>query len=370
MKRLTLLLSSALLLAALAACGATSAPTAATGGASAAPAAAAGTTGGPTAVATRGTAIAPATPTRSGGPLRKLTIGLGYVPDIQFAPFYVAQARGYFRDEGLDVEFQQSSDGDVLKLIGTGALTFGLAGGEEVLIARSQGVPVTSVGTLYQKYPVTVAALERANIRTVADLKGRTIGVPGRYGATYVGLLALLDSAGLKESDVRLREIGFTQVGALTQGQVEAIVGYTNNEPVQLRALGEAITTINVFDRVNLVSNGLVADEKTLGNDPELVRAVVRATLRGVRDTIADPDAAVSLSVPLIPGASDKRAQLRAVLDATLLLLQSDQMTAHGLGYGDPAIWSSSRDLLLRLKLLGGDIDLAKTFSNAYLPTK
>ena len=237
MKRLTILVLSALLLVALAACGATPTPTAGTSGASVAPTVGSG--------ATPGTG---ATPTRSGGPLRKLTIGLGYLPDIQFAPFYVAQARGYFRDEGLDVDFKQGLDVDVLKLIGTGALNFGVAGGDEVMIARSQGVPLVYVGTWYQKYPVTVVALEKANIRTVAELKGRTIGVPGRYGATYIGLLALLDSAGLKESDVQLREIGFTQVQALTQGQVDVIVGYTNNEPVQLRALGQTITTINVFD--------------------------------------------------------------------------------------------------------------------------
>ncbi len=359
MKRLTILVLSALLLVALAACGATPTPTAGTSGASVAPTVGSG--------ATPGTG---ATPTRSGGPLRKLTIGLGYIPDIQFAPFYVAQARGYFRDEGLDVDFKQGLDVDVLKLIGTGALNFGVAGGDEVMIARSQGVPLVYVGTWYQKYPVTMVALEKANIRTVAELKGRTIGVPGRYGATYIGLLALLDSAGLKESDVQLREIGFTQVQALTQGQVDVIVGYTNNEPVQLRALGQTITTINVFDKVNLVSNGLVTDEKTANNDPELVRAVVRAVMRGIRDTIADPDAAVTLSLPTIPGAADKRDQLRAVLDATLPVLQGDQTTAHGLGYADPAAWSSSRDLLLRLKVLGGDIDLAKTYSNAYLPTK
>ncbi len=359
MKRLAILVLSTMLVSVLAACGAATTSTASGSGGRGAPTAVTGATPG-----------AGATATRSGGPLRKVTIGLGYIPDIQFAPFYVAQARGYFRDEGLDVEFKQGFDVDVLKLLGTGALNFGVAGGDEVLIARSQGVPLVYVGAWFQKYPVTVMALDKAHIRTVAELKGRTIGVPGRYGATYVGLLALLDSAGLKESDVQLREIGFTQVPALTQGQVDAVVGYTNNEPVQLRALGQAITTINVFDKVNLASNGLVTDEKTANGDPALVRAVVRATMRGIQDTIADPAAAVTLSTPTIPGAADKRDQLRAVLDATLPLLQSAQATAHGLGYSDPAAWPTTRDLLLRLKLLGGDIDLTKTYSNDYLPTR
>ncbi|CAA9575172.1 MAG: Predicted riboflavin ABC transporter, substrate-binding component [uncultured Thermomicrobiales bacterium] len=354
MRRVMNLALGVLLLLTLAGCGAAATPTA-------------GVSSAPTAGAGGGVA---ATPSRSGGALRKVTIGLGYIPDVQFAPFYVAKERGYFREEGLEVEFKQGFETDVLKLLGTGALNFGVAGGDEMMIARSQGVPLVYVGTWFQKYPITVVALEGANIRRAEDLKGRTIGIPGRYGATYIGLRALLDSAGLKESDVQLREVGFNQVQALTQGQVEAVVGYANNEPVQLRALGKAITTINVFDRVSLVSNGLITDEKTQRDDPELVRAVTRAILRGIRDTLANPDEAVTLSMPTIPGAAEKREQLRAVLAATLPLLESAQTGTNGLGYCDPASWATSRDLLKRLGFLGGDFDLDKAYTNAFLPKR
>lgn len=334
---------------------------------------------GPSAGATRaagggasasGAASGVATAARAGGPLRKLTLGLGYIPDIQFAPFYVAKERGYFRDEGLDVEFKQGFETNVLQLLGTGALNFGVVGGDELLIARSQGVPIVYVGTWFQKYPITVVALESAGIRTVADLKGRTVGVPARSGATYVGLRALLDGAGLKESDVQLREVGFTQVQALTQKQVDAVVGYTNNEPVQLRALGQAITTINVFDSVDLVSNGLITDEKTLREDPALVRSMTRAMVRGIQDVIAKPDEAVTLCIPYIPGSAQKRDQLRAVLDATLPIFQSQRATAQGYGYSDPAAWRSSADLLRKLGFLGTTVDVDKSFTNDFLPPK
>ncbi len=358
MGRLSRAISLLAVLLAVVGCGATATPT--TG--SAAPGSAA-----PSSAA--GTAVA-ATPSRTTGQLRKLTIGLGYIPDIQFAPFYVAKERGFFRDEGFDVEFKQGFETDVLKLLGTGALHFGVAGGDEVMVARSQGVPLVFVASWYQKYPVSVIALEKANIHTVADLKGRVIGVPGRFGATYTGLLALLDSAGLKESDVQLREVGFNQVQALTQGQVEAVMGYTNNEPIQLRGLGQAITTINVFDQVNLVSNGLITDEKTQREDPELVRAVVRAFLRGQEATIANPDEAVTVSIPTIPGSAEKRDQLRQVLAATLPLMESAQTAAHGQGYCDPAAWATSRDLLERLGFLGTKITAEEAYSNAFLPQR
>jgi NitT/TauT family transport system substrate-binding protein len=383
MKRLISLVGSVLVLAMLAACGAsataTVAPTTAPTRAAAASAAPASTSAvpatasrassaAPAAASAAPASAAPATPSRASGPLKKLTIGLGYIPDIQFAPFYVAQAKGYFRDEGLDVDFKQGFETDVLKLLGTGALNFGVAGGDELMVARSQGVPIIYVATWFQKYPVSVVAPESANIRSVADLKGKTIGVPGRFGATYVGLLALLDSAGLKESDVQLREIGFTQVQALTQKQVDAVVGYSNNEPVQLKALGLAITTFNVFDKVDLVSNGLITDEKTAQQNPELVRSVVRAFLRGVQDTISNPEEAITLSIPTIPGSADKRDQLRAVLAATVPIFQSAKNQAQGLGYSDPAAWTSSRDLLRKLGVLGSDIDVSKAYTNTFLP--
>jgi NitT/TauT family transport system substrate-binding protein len=298
-------------------------------------------------------------------------LGLGYIPDVQFAPFYVAKEKGYYRDEGLDVDFRQGFETDVLKLVGTGALQFGVASGDEVLVARSQGVPLLYVATWYQKFPVTVMALEGANIRRPEDLRGHTVGVPGRFGATYVGLRALLTSAGMSENDVRVREIEFTQVPALTQGQVEAAVGYTNNEPIQLRNLGRPITTINVFDYVQLVSNGLVTNEQTAAARPDLVERMVRATLRGLQDVIARPDEAVEITVAkYVPEAADRRAQLRQVLDASIPLWQSDLTAQRGLGYCDPAAWAASRDLLRRLNLLGGDVDLEKTFTNRYLPQR
>lgn len=363
MRRPAILGLAFILMLALSGCGAaataTVAPTTAPSRTpSAAPASAAGAVG------------TPASAAPADGALRKVTIGLGYIPDVQFAPFYVAKERGYFREAGIDVEFKQGFDTNVLQLLGTGALGFGVVGGDELLVARSQGVPIVYVGSWFQKYPITVVALEGANIRTAADLKGRTIGVPMRSGATYVGLRALLDSAGLKESDVQIREVGFTQVQALTQKQVDAVVGYANNEPVQLRALGQAITTINVFDSVNLISNGMIVNEKTLSEDPALVRAIVAAMIRGVEDVIANPAEAVNLCIPYIPGSSEKRDQLRAVLDATLPLFQSPTATQNGFGYNDPAAWQSSADLLRKLGVLGSAVDVQKSFTNEYLPKR
>lgn len=360
---------------ALVACGASTAPPAistATPNATTTGAAGAAAGTAPPAATAASALTTPATPARAASPgaTTKLTIALGYIPDIQFAPFYMAQERGYFRDEGLDVTFNQSVETDVLKLVGTGALQFGVASGDEVMVARSQGVPVVYVAAWYQKYPVTIVARASANIHTVQDLKGHSVGVPGRFGTTYTGLLALLQQAGMSQSDVQIREVGFNQVQALSQNQVDAVVGYTNNEPIQLKNLGVDITTINVFDQVNLASNGLVTNEQTLRDNPALVRKVVRAVLRGTDDTIQHPDQAVDTTLAkYVPEAKDKRALERQVLDATIPLWQSPVTAQHGLGYSDPAAWTTTKDVLTKLKMLGGDVDPSQVYTNQFVPT-
>src|SRR5687768_9288257 len=181
-------------------------------------------------------------PTNEAGELPPIRLPMGYIPNIQFAPFYVAIEKGYFREAGIEIEFDYSFETDGVKLVGAGELPFAVVSGEQVLLARAQDVPVTYVAAWYQQYPISVIAKSDANISSAEDLKGKTIGLPGLFGANYVGLRALLFSAGLKESDVTLEEIGFNQVELMVAGNQEIIVGYAANEPIQLKAQGIDVT--------------------------------------------------------------------------------------------------------------------------------
>ena len=170
--------------------------------------------------------------------LTKVSIGLGYIPDIQFAPFYVAQSKGYYRDAGLDVTFHHGIVNDLIGSMVLGHDTFVFASGDEELVARSKGLKVVDVATIFQKYPVSLIVPANSPIHALADLKGHTIGEPGPFGSTHVGLLALLYQAHLTPDDVHIQSIGFTQVAALIGHHVDAVVGYSNNEPLQLQKTG------------------------------------------------------------------------------------------------------------------------------------
>jgi NitT/TauT family transport system substrate-binding protein len=132
--------------------------------------------------------------------LTKVTIALGYIPDVQFAPFYVALHKGYYRDEGLDVTLRNGIVTDLVGELGTGAnnVNFAAVSGDELIPARAAGVPVKYVMTWYRQYPVAAASIvgKGPTLSSPADLKGKVVGIPGPYGANYIGLQALL-KAGL-----------------------------------------------------------------------------------------------------------------------------------------------------------------------------
>jgi NitT/TauT family transport system substrate-binding protein len=163
----------------------------------------------------------PATPAA----LTTVRLPVGYVPNVQFAPLYVAMEKGYYRQNGLDVQMDYSFETDAVALVGANQLQFAIVSGEQVLLGRAQGLPLVYVMNWYQQFPVGVASRADQNVRQPADLKGKRIGTPVLYGASYIGLRALLEAGGLKENDVTLDTIGFNQVEALSAGQEQAVVG-------------------------------------------------------------------------------------------------------------------------------------------------
>jgi NitT/TauT family transport system substrate-binding protein len=298
------------------------------------------------------------------GALTKIRLPMGYIPNIQFAPFYVALQKGYFRNAGIEIEFDYKFETDGVALVGSGELPFAVVSGEQVLLARAQGLPVTYVAAWYQQFPVSVVARSETGVLIPQDLKGKKIGLPGLFGATYVGLRALLFEVEMDEKDVTLDSIGFNQVDLLAAGQQDIVVGYTANEPIQLKALGIPVTEIRVADYVQLASNGLLASEKVIRENPELVKAFVGAFLKGLADTISNPDEAFQLSESYIPNFSELDAGVQMqVLEASI-----EEWRAERPGYSDPKAWENMQDVLLNMGLIGDAMDLNKAFTNEFIP--
>ena len=289
---------------------------------------------------------------------------MGYIPNIQFAPVYVAIEKGYFRDAGFDVELEYGNEADAVALIGAGDQTFAIASGEQVLLARAQGLPVTYVAAWYDEYPVGVVSLSDENIRTLEDLAGKSVGIPGLYGASYIGFRALIDEAGLTEADVELLSIGFNQVEALVSNQVQSAVIYLANEPAVLRSQGYQVNVLAVADYLKLVANGLVTNEQTINEHPDQVERFNQALLKGITDAAEDPEEAYQISKKFVENLEEADEDLqKEILALSIELWQTDRP-----GYSDPTGWENMQEVLLDMGLLESPLNLEKAFTNDLLP--
>lgn len=292
--------------------------------------------------------------------LQRIRLPMGYIPDPQYAPWYVADHKGYFAEAGLEVEFDYIFETDGMALVAANELPFAIVSGEQVLLARSEQLPLVYVMAWYQQYPIGVVSKVERGIVTPQDLIGRQVGLSGFFGASFVGYTGLLSANGIAPTQVRAEDIGFTQYEAIRTDRVEAAVVYVANDPVRLQQDGIAVNLIRVADYVNLVSNGLITNEQTIRDNPELVQRFVAAALKGLRDTLADPDEAFEICRNYVEGLEDNR---RAVLDASMLLWETAEP-----GLIDPAAWQTTQDLLIEMGLLRGPLpDLEAAYTNRFV---
>lgn len=303
-------------------------------------------------------------PGTSAGALTDIRLPVGYIPNVQFAPLYVAIEKGYYSSEGLNVHVDYSMENDNAVLLGNDTIQFAVLSGEQVMLGRGQQLPLVYVMAWYQQYPVGVASKVAEGITQPADLAHKRIGLPGTYGASYIGLIALLDSAGLSEQDVSLDAIGFNQVEALTANKDDAVVIYSANEPEALKKQGVDVNVLKVSDYSPLVANGLVTNEKTLAANPELVQKMVRATLKGIDYVIAHPDESFEICKKYVENLANADQELQK----KVLLNSIEQWKADRLGLTDPANWENMQRILLKMKLLKEPLDLTKAYTNEFIP--
>ncbi len=356
---------------------------------------------------------------------RELTFFLTFVPNIQFSPVYVALERGYFEQRGyvgdapLNVVIEHGDEPLGVDLIAAGELQFGLVSGEQLLAARAAGRPVVFVHEWFQEYPVGVVVPDGSDIESVSDLAGRRVGIPGRFGASYSGLTALLTSNGMTEADIDLEEIGFNAPEVVCVGGVDASVIYINNEPLQIAnraAAGDCgdVTGVRVFPvaaAVDMVSNGIITNESTIAEDPRLVSDVVYAFDAGLRAVINNPAEAYLISADYVDGLpldeplraaletaaarqvewlaenptatreaiaerrvallTDLQAQFssNSLIQLEVLLASIELWDADRLGFSELESWEQTQAVLLEMGFMEAPLDdLSSAFTNDFLP--
>jgi NitT/TauT family transport system substrate-binding protein len=294
--------------------------------------------------------------------LQKVRVGLGYLPDVQFAPFYLGVVAGLYEAQGLEVTFQHGFATELYPLLAQGDLAF-VVGDAEDTMSFPSNPPFKYLLAMYQQTPSALFSVVDKNINTLEDLKGKRIGMPGLFGSSYTSLQAVLQAAGLTEQDVTIEQIGFTQVEAVLSDRVDVAMGYINNEPILLKNQGTAISVLDAGSYNPAPGNGVMTTERMLGN-PDLIRSFLRATQEAMVLTISDPQQAFEASKQYVENLGDDRME---VLMTSITLYTSEYTKANGIGFTDPEGWTKTLELLSSTGRVTTDLPADAFFSNEYL---
>lgn len=299
-----------------------------------------------------------------------VTLGLTYIPNVQFAPAYVAKEDGAFSKADVDVTIRHhGADEGLFTSLLAGGEDMVIATGDEMIQARSQGMDLISVGSYYAKYPVVIIVKEDSDIQSVADLKGKTVGLPGEYGSNYFGLLAALKEAGMTRDDITMSVIGFTQLAALAGDQVDAVVGFTNNDTVQFGLSNIAVREIPLVgnDDPPLVGADIVTNSEFARANPDAVRGVLAGLKAGMTTCVTDPTHAVNVTQAYDTNLTteDTVKAARATLEATnALFAPNGTVDLHQ----DVDTWGRMTQFLAGIEgVLGAKVDVERAVTNDYL---
>jgi len=218
----------------------------------------------------------------------------------------------------------------------------------------------------YKDYPVGIMAPKGKNILQPSELAKKKIGVPMLSGASYIGLRALLDAGQLKESDTTLDVIGFNQVEALSTGREDAAVIYVANEPIEMQSKGQDVDVLRVSDYLQLVSNGIITNEETLKNNPDLVKRMVQAMMKGVVEAAGNQDAAYETSKKYI----DNLDKADTAVQKKVLATSASMWQVTNPGSSDPKAWENMQAILLKMGLIKQPLDLTKAYTNQFAGLK
>ena len=224
-----------------------------------------------------------------------------------FGPFVLAKQRGYFKAEGLDITFQVAKGGvDVAKQVGAGNAVVGGGIGDTSIIVRPNGIPVKAVAVLGGGALMQLVLDKDKNLHTVKDLKGKTVTVLAYQDTTYFALLGMLASQGMTKDDVNAQAAGPVNVWKLfLSGQSDAFAS-TPDWTALVMGAKKNIEVIPSDSLFKSMAQAIIASDETIQKNPQLIQKIVTATLKGMKDIMADPAGAAADFVKATPELAGK----------------------------------------------------------------
>jgi NitT/TauT family transport system substrate-binding protein len=300
----------------------------------------------------------------------KVRLQIKWVPQAQFAGYFVALDKGYYADENLDVQIIPGGPDIVSEQqVANGQADFGVDWVASFLAFRDKGLPLVDVAQIYQSSGLMLISKKSQNIQSPADLKGKSVGV--WYGGNEFEFLALMDKLGYDpDKDLNVIKQGFTMDPFLA-GQMQAASAMTYNEYEVVLESGVNASDLNVIryndEGVGMLEDNLFAAEDTVANKPDLVQRFVRASVRGWRDAVANQSDAVGIVMKYVePGSTTQDHQTR-MMSEVAKLVQPDGTTADQIGVMDAGRFQTTADIAYKFHVINAPADPAKSYTNQFV---
>ena len=296
----------------------------------------------------------------------KVKIRLDWKAGAQHAPFYLGRQRGYYKDEGLDLDIiSGTGSSDTIKQVGSKAVEFGLIDALVLVQGAQQRVPAQSIAAYYQRTPIVLISPQAKPVTSPRQLlEGVRLGSK-KGSATFQGLVALLAANGMQIEQIKLVDIGFG-VQPLLVKQVDAIMGFAMNEPIEAESAGMPVALMPIAEHgVNTYGLTLAANPEVAQQKPDMVKAFLRATVRSVTETLRDPADAVAAVAAAADEIDAKRES--KVLEHTIPYWKSAETETSGFGSQSEQRWRDSIEVARKLGLIESALRSQDVFTNSYL---
>jgi ABC-type nitrate/sulfonate/bicarbonate transport system substrate-binding protein len=292
-----------------------------------------------------------------------VTVRLKWLNQAQFAGYYVAKEKGYYENAGLDVSIQPGgSDFPAIQMIAGGSEQFGVTGADQILIARSKGVPVVAIAVIYRENPFVLFSLKKSGIFKATQFSGKNIGLK-IGGSEELIYRAVLKSAGIDKGSLHEMPVKF-DLSPLLTGQVDVWPGYLINEVIAAEEKGFETAVIRPVDYgIAMYADTLFTTERMLREKPDVVKKFVAATIHGWADAVAEPEAAARITVKF--GNKLEYAHELAMMKASIPLIKAGN---DAIGVSKESEWESIQNMLVEAGLQKTGVDISKAFTNEALP--
>ena len=304
------------------------------------------------------------TPTPSG---EQVTLMFGFTPNVGYAPFYTAAAKGFYAEEGLNVSFQYSKEeADMIKQIAVGKAEFGYAGDNAVIIARVQGMPLVAIQRIIQKNLFGIYSTK--NITEPKDLIGKKIALSGPMSTPTIILKIIFNELNMSFDEIEPLYVGGAVISTHLSGDADAYATYLPLKIIGESISGKKMNEISASDYTTLGRTYTITSEKMINEHPDIVRKFVRATQRGLEYAVLHPEEAVDAFIKYNPDAAEKRQLHLAIWKA---------MAERGFdrdAQGNPIFhlpseddWAEKQEQMYEAGAIDKKIDINKLFTDEFV---